>query len=122
MAYQATGLHAKVSRLLSKEMGKPVLKANKPLALKNEVANRKMKKGEASCITEMMAVMACWKQNDFKDTPCSKEVQTFYRCTAKAQAELKAQQGQHRKGQGERLPPREANTLLRRHPNLYNEI
>lgn len=38
-------IQEKVARLLSKERGKPVLKPNKPLALKNEVANRKPKKG-----------------------------------------------------------------------------
>lgn len=35
----------KVARLLSKQHGKPVLKPNKSLALKDEVANRKPKKG-----------------------------------------------------------------------------
>lgn len=35
----------KVSRLLSKEGGKPVLKPNRPLVLKDAVANRKLKKG-----------------------------------------------------------------------------
>lgn len=35
----------KVSRLISKEHGKPVLKPNRPLALRDAVANRKLKKG-----------------------------------------------------------------------------
>lgn len=35
----------KVGRLLSKENGKPVLKPNRPLVLKDAVANRKLKKG-----------------------------------------------------------------------------
>ncbi len=35
----------KVSRLLSRQDGKPVLKPNRPLALKDAVANRKLKKG-----------------------------------------------------------------------------
>lgn len=38
-------IQEKVSRLLSKQLGKPVLKPNKPLVLKDEVANRKPKKG-----------------------------------------------------------------------------
>lgn len=39
-------IQEKVARLLSKQQhGKPVLKPNKPLALKDEVANRKPKKG-----------------------------------------------------------------------------
>lgn len=35
----------KVSRLLSRENGKPVLKPNRPLVLKDSVANKKPKKG-----------------------------------------------------------------------------
>lgn len=35
----------KVSRLLSRQNGKPVLKPNRTLALKDAVANRKLKKG-----------------------------------------------------------------------------
>lgn len=38
-------IQEKVARLLSKQHGKPVLKPNKSLALKDEVANRKPKKG-----------------------------------------------------------------------------
>lgn len=35
----------KVSRLLSRENGKPVLKPNRALVLRDAVANRKLKKG-----------------------------------------------------------------------------
>lgn len=35
----------KVSRMLSKQHGRPVLKPNKPLVLKDEVANRRVKRG-----------------------------------------------------------------------------
>lgn len=38
-------IQEKVARLLSKQHGKPVIKPNKHLALKDEVANRKPKKG-----------------------------------------------------------------------------
>jgi len=40
-----SGIQEKVARLLSKQSGKPAMKAVKPLALKNEVAIRKPKKG-----------------------------------------------------------------------------
>lgn len=40
-----SAIQDKVARLLSKQYGKPAMKAVKPLALKNEVANRKLKKG-----------------------------------------------------------------------------
>ncbi|XP_060780807.1 coiled-coil-helix-coiled-coil-helix domain-containing protein 1 [Neoarius graeffei] len=111
-------IQEKVARLLSKERGKPVLKPNKPLALKNEVANRKPKKGEASCVTEMALVMACWKQNDFNTKLCSNEIDVFYRCIQKAQAEARNQMKQQTLSQGGRLLPKQATKLLKRYPNL----
>lgn len=33
----------------------------------------------------MSLVMACWKQNDFNNTVCSKEVSAFYTCVEKTQ-------------------------------------
>uniref|UniRef100_A0A8C0BSP3 CHCH domain-containing protein n=1 Tax=Buteo japonicus TaxID=224669 RepID=A0A8C0BSP3_9AVES len=40
---------------------------------------------EATCITEMSVMMACWKQNDFSDTACAEEIRMFYDCVAKAE-------------------------------------
>ncbi|XP_038127121.1 coiled-coil-helix-coiled-coil-helix domain-containing protein 1 [Cyprinodon tularosa] len=111
----------KVSRLLSRKDGKPTLKPNRPLVLKDSVANRKPRKGEASCITEMSLLMACWKQNNFVDGLCSSEVQTFYSCVQKAQAAMK-NKSQHSDAAGGRLSPKQATTLLRRFPNLRSEI
>ncbi|XP_041755124.1 coiled-coil-helix-coiled-coil-helix domain-containing protein 1-like [Coregonus clupeaformis] len=123
MAMQGgTALQEKVSRMLSRKQKRPVLKPNKPLALKDEVANRKMKKGEATCITEMSMVMACWKQNNFVDALCSNEMQSFYKCVEKAQIAVKAISEKHTIGQGGRLQPKQATTLLKRHPNLHKEI
>ncbi|KAL1263084.1 hypothetical protein QQF64_005823 [Cirrhinus molitorella] len=83
----------KVAKLLSRQNGKPVLRPIKPLALKNEVASRRMKKGEATCVTEMSLLMACWKLNDFNNAVCSKEVSAFYTCVEKAQSKAKGKQG-----------------------------
>ncbi|XP_056616955.1 coiled-coil-helix-coiled-coil-helix domain-containing protein 1 [Triplophysa dalaica] len=112
-------IQEKVAKLLSRQQGRPVLRPIKPLALKNEVANRRLRKGEATCVTEMSLVMACWKQNDFNNTVCSKEVTAFYTCVEKTQAQNKASGKQG--GQG-RLLPKEATLLLKRYPNLSGEI
>ncbi|KFR16194.1 Coiled-coil-helix-coiled-coil-helix domain-containing protein 1, partial [Opisthocomus hoazin] len=40
---------------------------------------------EATCITELSVMMACWKQNDFNDTACAEEIRMFYDCVAKAE-------------------------------------
>ncbi|XP_053547976.1 coiled-coil-helix-coiled-coil-helix domain-containing protein 1 [Bombina bombina] len=120
MASQGGCINSKVAKLLSRRNGKPVLKPNKPLVLANTVANRKPKLGEASCVTEMSLMMACWKQNTFIDAPCTKEIQTFFDCVAKAQADKKA--GLHRQIQAGRLPPKLVNQLLRRFPTIDHEI
>lgn len=117
------GIHFqdKVSRLLSRENGKPVLKPNRTLALRDAVANRKLKKGEATCITEMSVLMACWKQNNFVDGLCANEMNSFYICVEKAQAALK-NKSEQTSIQGGRLHPKQATTLLKRYPNLSTEI
>uniref|UniRef100_A0A1A8FTW1 Coiled-coil-helix-coiled-coil-helix domain containing 1 n=1 Tax=Nothobranchius korthausae TaxID=1143690 RepID=A0A1A8FTW1_9TELE len=111
----------KVSRLLSKQNGKPVLKPNRPLVLKDTVANRKPQKGEATCITEMSVLMACWKQNNFVDGLCSTEIDSFYSCVQKAQAARKSK-GELSSVTGGRLSPKQATTLLKRFPNPRTEI
>uniref|UniRef100_A0A4W5L0V3 Coiled-coil-helix-coiled-coil-helix domain containing 1 n=1 Tax=Hucho hucho TaxID=62062 RepID=A0A4W5L0V3_9TELE len=123
MAMQGgTALQEKVSRMLSRKQKKPVLKPNKPLVLKDEVANRKIKKGEATCVTEMSMMMACWKQNNFVDTLCSNEMQSFYKCVEKAQIAVKDKSEQQTIGQSGRLQPKQATTLLKRYPNLHIEV
>ncbi|KAJ8248454.1 hypothetical protein GJAV_G00242190 [Gymnothorax javanicus] len=116
MASQGTALQQKVGRLLSRQLGKPTLKPNKPLVLKNEVANRAPEKGEATCVTEMSVLMTCWKRNEFSDAACTKEVQDFYKCLAKAQA-ARLKLGKDGFTLDGRLQPKLANTLLSRFPN-----
>uniref|UniRef100_A0A8C7YF84 Coiled-coil-helix-coiled-coil-helix domain containing 1 n=1 Tax=Oryzias sinensis TaxID=183150 RepID=A0A8C7YF84_9TELE len=110
----------KVRLLLSRQNGKPVLKPNRALVLKDAVAIRRPRKGEATCITEMSVLMACWKQNNFADALCSTEISSFYTCVSKAQAAMKNQSEQSLH-QG-RLPPKQALTLLKRFPNIQSEI
>lgn len=111
----------KVSRMLSGHNGKPVLKPNRALALKDNVSNRNPKKREATCVTELSMLMVCWKQNNFVDSLCSRETNAFYTCVAKAQADMKNKSGQSN-SQGRRLPPKEATNLLKRYPNHRSEI
>lgn len=107
--------------MLSRAKGKPLLKPNKALVLKDAVADRKVKKGEATCITEMSAMMACWKNSNFVDAMCSNEMNAFYVCVEKAQADMKARSGE-RGIHGGRLHPKQATTLLKRFPNQRKEV
>ncbi|XP_077115364.1 small ribosomal subunit protein mS37 isoform X2 [Ranitomeya variabilis] len=85
MASQGNLLNEKVARLVSRRYGKPVLEPRLPLALADRVANRRYKLGEATCITEMSVLMACWKENAFSDTACSTAIKVFYDCVAQEQ-------------------------------------
>ncbi|XP_038638992.1 coiled-coil-helix-coiled-coil-helix domain-containing protein 1 [Scyliorhinus canicula] len=115
MAVSGGGVQARVAWLLSKQHGRPVLRPTKALALADRVANRKSRLGEATCITEMSVMMACWKQNEFSESACAQEIQAFYTCTAKAEAERKARSDSV--GQTSTLTPKQATKLLQRYPN-----
>ncbi|KAM6916560.1 small ribosomal subunit protein mS37 [Xenentodon cancila] len=111
----------KVSKLVSRQNGKPVLKPNRSLVLRDFVANRKPRKGEATCITEMYILMGCWKQNNFTDSLCSNEINSFYMCVKEVQAAMKNNSEQSNV-QGGRLSSQQATKLLKRYPNLCSEI
>nr|XP_032624596.1 coiled-coil-helix-coiled-coil-helix domain-containing protein 1 [Chelonoidis abingdonii] len=78
--------------------------------------------GEATCTTEMSLLMACWKQNEFNDAACAKEIQTFYDCVAKADVERKERLKQESLGQMGTLSPKTVNKLLRRFPNITDNF
>ncbi|XP_013860142.1 small ribosomal subunit protein mS37 [Austrofundulus limnaeus] len=111
----------KVRKLLSRYKKKPVLKPNKPLVLQDRVSSRSVDKGDATCLTEMSVMMACWKENNFVDTFCSREIDTFYTCVNKVleARKNKSEQGSTTKG---RLTPKQATTLLKRFPNPVTEV
>ncbi|XP_006004974.1 coiled-coil-helix-coiled-coil-helix domain-containing protein 1 isoform X2 [Latimeria chalumnae] len=116
MAASRSSVQARVSRLLSREFGKPILKPNKPLVLANKVASKRLRLGE------MSLMMACWKQNEFNDSVCAKEIQDFFHCTAKAEAERKARASQEAFGQSGSLGSKQINKLLKRFPTIQHEI
>uniref|UniRef100_A0A8D0B2R7 CHCH domain-containing protein n=1 Tax=Salvator merianae TaxID=96440 RepID=A0A8D0B2R7_SALMN len=97
---------------------RPRVKFPRALVLADKVSNRSVKQGEATCITEMTLMMACWKQNEFSDSACSKEVQTFLDCVAKAEEEHKRQSLQESMGQSKTLDSKQINKLLKRFPNI----
>ncbi|KAM6184618.1 small ribosomal subunit protein mS37 [Rhynchocyon petersi] len=111
----APSLRGRLARLANRK--KPVLKPNKPLILANRVGERRREKGEATCITEMSIMMACWKQNEFRDEACRKEIQDFFDCASKAEAARKMRSSQDTLGVAERLSPKILNKLLQSFPN-----
>ncbi|XP_025750545.1 coiled-coil-helix-coiled-coil-helix domain-containing protein 1 [Manacus vitellinus] len=72
---------------------------------------------EATCITEMSVMMACWKQNDFNDAACAEEIRVFYDCVAKAEKQRRNQNEDALSSRGN-LPSSKVNKLLRRFPQI----
>ncbi|CAI9561332.1 unnamed protein product [Staurois parvus] len=120
MAAEGVIMQAKVARLLSRRFGKPILVPKKPLELTDRVSNRKAKIAEASCLSEMAVLMACWKENTFSDKICSNEINIFYKCVAQAQADRNA--GSHEEVPAGLLPADKVNKLLKKYPNRKHEI
>nr|XP_033798474.1 coiled-coil-helix-coiled-coil-helix domain-containing protein 1 isoform X1 [Geotrypetes seraphini] len=120
MAVSGSALQARLRYLMSRRHGKPALKPTRPLVLADRVANRKMRMGEATCITEMSLMMACWKENNFNDMFCAKEIQSFFDCNTKVQAELRLNEKTPK--HGGHLPSNQVNKLLQRFPNITREI
>ncbi|KAM9327159.1 small ribosomal subunit protein mS37 [Gastrophryne carolinensis] len=120
MASEGAMMQAKVAKLLSRRFGKPVLQPKMALALSDKVSNRKVKLTEASCVSEISVLMACWKEHAFNDKLCSEEIKVFYKCVAEAQAARKA--GIHQELPSGWLAPNKVNRLLRQYPNIKREI
>ncbi|KAM4667803.1 small ribosomal subunit protein mS37 [Amazona ochrocephala] len=99
----------------------PVLRPTRPLVVADKVTNRKEKAGEATCITEMSVMMACWKQNEFNDTACAEEIRMFYDCVEKAEKERKNLNEDTLSPQGN-MPSSKVNKLLRRFPQITHYV
>ncbi|XP_004615513.1 coiled-coil-helix-coiled-coil-helix domain-containing protein 1 [Sorex araneus] len=110
----APSLRGRLARLGTSQ--KPVLKPNKPLVLADRVGERRRERGEATCITEMSVMMACWKRHEFRDDACRKEIQNFFDCASRAEAARKMRSIQDTVESGS-LPPKKMNKLLQRFPN-----
>ncbi|KAG8230770.1 hypothetical protein J437_LFUL017828 [Ladona fulva] len=51
-----------------------------PLKLKTSVSGKGDKTSDVACIQEMSVLFACLKKNEFNQTPCSNEIQSFSKC------------------------------------------
>jgi len=114
--------HEKVNRKLNIVDGQPPqLRPTRQLILRDRVGFKQLNKGDAPCVTEMSLMSACWKQNNFVDALCKKEIEMFFKCVTKANA-MRANSDDEAVGQGGRLHPRVATNLLKRFPNKITEV
>lgn len=51
-----------------------------PLKLKSRVSGKGDNTSNVSCVYEMSVMFACFKENEFNQSLCSKEIDTFKKC------------------------------------------
>ncbi|XP_076318225.1 small ribosomal subunit protein mS37 [Tachypleus tridentatus] len=51
-----------------------------PLALKNRVSGKSGADSEVCCLSEMMTMLSCFRNHDFDQSNCGKEMQAFQTC------------------------------------------
>uniref|UniRef100_A0ACB8ET99 Uncharacterized protein n=1 Tax=Sphaerodactylus townsendi TaxID=933632 RepID=A0ACB8ET99_9SAUR len=66
----------------------------------------------------MSLMMACWKQSEFNDAACTKEIQAFLDCSSKAEAGRKEKLLEGSLDQSGNLDTKQVNRLLNRFPNI----
>ncbi|XP_043592586.1 coiled-coil-helix-coiled-coil-helix domain-containing protein 1 isoform X1 [Bombus pyrosoma] len=51
-----------------------------PLKLKNRICGSTIRTLEDKCLYEMTLLFGCWKENNFEDSMCNKEMKNLYEC------------------------------------------
>ncbi|CAG9836257.1 unnamed protein product [Diabrotica balteata] len=93
-----------------------------PLKLRNAVSGKGGKTSDICCIYEMSVMFACFKENEFNQSVCSKEIESFQKCYKNHLDTKKIKQQKEAKGvliPGEKeLSHKQLNTLLKKFPNV----
>ncbi|XP_078469633.1 small ribosomal subunit protein mS37 [Lampetra fluviatilis] len=119
MASRCADINARVALLTARFSKKPPLEPKRVLALQDKAGFKREALGEATCITEMMLLMACWRLNNFTDSPCSSEIRAFSNCSSKTKAQLKDEQDSGKRTHS-MMSQKQANALLSRFPIKAN--
>ncbi|KAJ8934128.1 hypothetical protein NQ314_013587 [Rhamnusium bicolor] len=93
-----------------------------PLKLKPRVSGKGDKTSEVCCIYEMSVMLSCFKDNEFNQSLCSKEIEAFKKCYTNNLETKKAKKEKEAKCMltpGEKsLSHKQINLLLRKFPNI----
>ncbi|KAG5892150.1 hypothetical protein JTB14_026388 [Gonioctena quinquepunctata] len=97
-------------------------KAILPLKLKSTVSGKGNKTSEVCCVYEMSIMFSCFKENEFNQSACSKEIETFQKCYTNHLDTKKTKYERETKGvltPGEKsLTHKQINLLLKKFPNV----
>lgn len=93
-----------------------------PLKLKQRVSGKGDNRTEVCCIYEMSVMFACFKETDFNQSLCSKEIENFQKCYEKTKTEKDLKKQREAKGiltpGDKKMSSRQLNQLLRGFPNI----
>ncbi|XP_069680864.1 small ribosomal subunit protein mS37 [Periplaneta americana] len=91
-----------------------------PLRLKKSVSGKGDKTSDVACLYEMSLMFACFKNNDFNQALCSKEISNFQGCYKDYMDKKRIKKDREQKGilvPGEKkLSHKQLNVLLSKHP------
>lgn len=94
--------------------------------LRDHVRPKKLGSEKAPCVNEMSLMMDCWKINDFNQSRCAKEMDSFHNCMEVAKAERAESLSRHAQGlpqKGSRFyPSTQVNQLLKKHPQPLSDL
>lgn len=60
-----------------------------PLSVKNSVSNKTDSSATGICLPEMTLLLQCFKNNNYNETPCQKELLNFQKCYTNHQSSCK---------------------------------
>ncbi|CAG9857390.1 unnamed protein product [Phyllotreta striolata] len=93
-----------------------------PLQLRNNVSGKGGKTSDVCCIHEMSIMFACFKENEFNQQLCSKEIERFQKCYKDFTHDKLRKEEKEAKGiliPGEKkMSHKQINSLLRKYPNV----
>lgn len=91
-----------------------------PLRIKNRVSGKGDNRTDVCCIYEMSVMFACFKENEFNQSLCGKEIDNFQKCYK--EHVTKKQQKKEREAKGiltpgdKKMSSRQINQLLKGFP------
>lgn len=93
-----------------------------PLKLRSYISGKGGKMSDVCCIYEMSLMFSCFKQNEFVEGSCSKEIDNFKKCYMNHMESKKVKHEKEARGLltpgAKTLSPKQVNLLLKMYPNF----
>ncbi|KAK7022017.1 hypothetical protein SK128_025260 [Halocaridina rubra] len=91
-----------------------------PMALRDQVSGKSNKQQATACLQEMTLMLACFKNADFDQSLCAKEIELFKKCNEEYMASKRLKKEQDRGTElipnAKKLSFKHINVLLKKYP------